>query len=194
MEFRDCFSEQERMRLILQAIASLQSEMKIVAIDGRCASGKTTLAKRLSQVTGAGVVCMDDFFLPPELRTKERLSEPGGNVHYERFEKEVLTYLNNPRAFRYRCFDCSRMEYGAEREVPAGNLRIVEGAYSCHPFLGEYMGLRVFFDVTPDEQLKRIEQRNGRKTLETFQNIWIPMEERYFQYFQIREHAGLVLQ
>ena len=35
---------------------------------------------------------MDDFFLPMELRTAERLEEPGGNVHYERFSAEVDVY------------------------------------------------------------------------------------------------------
>ncbi len=198
MEFRECFLEQGSSRFIrvspiLQAIARMPQERKIVALDGRAASGKTTLADQLAEVTGAGVVHMDDFFLPPGLRTEERLAEPGGNVHYERFMEEVLTPLKASQAFRYRCFDCGRMEFGGEREIPEGNLRIVEGAYSCHPLFGQYMGLRVFCDVEPREQLKRIERRNGAEMLESFRDRWIPMEEQYFQYFQIREHADLVV-
>lgn len=182
-----------RLFPVLQAIAKMPQERKIVALDGRAASGKTTLADQLAKVTGAGVVHMDDFFLPPGLRTEERLVEPGGNVHYERFMEEVLTPLKSPQAFRYRCFDCSRMEPGGEREVKEGNLRIVEGAYSCHPLLGQYMGLSMFCDVEPQEQLKRILQRNGAEMLKNFRDRWIPMEERYFQSFQIREHADLVV-
>lgn len=178
---------------VLQAIARMPQERKIVALDGRAASGKTTLADQLARVTGAGVVHMDDFFLPPELRTSDRLAEPGGNVHYERFLEEVLTPLKNPQAFRYRCFDCSRMEPGEDREIPEGSLRIVEGAYSCHPLFGNYMGLRVFCDVEPQEQLRRIERRNGAEMLEKFRSNWIPMEEQYFQHFQIREHADLIV-
>lgn len=178
---------------ILQAIVHMPQGSKIVALDGRCASGKTTLAEQLEKVTGAGVVHMDDFFLPPELRAEDRLAELGGNVHYERFMEEVLTPLKNPQAFRYRNFDCSRMEFGAECEVREGNLRIVEGAYSCHPVFGEYMGLRVFCDVEPKEQLERIEQRNGPEMLKSFRDRWIPMEEQYFQHFRIREQAELVL-
>ena len=37
----------------------------IVAIDGRCASGKTTVSKALSEALKATVVHMDDFFLRP---------------------------------------------------------------------------------------------------------------------------------
>lgn len=182
-----------RLFPLLQAIAHMPREERIVALDGRCASGKTTLAEQLAKVTGAGVVHMDDFFLPPSLRRPERLAEPGGNVHYERFAEEVLPLLKSPEAFRYRRFDCSRMKPGAEREVQEGNLRIVEGAYSSHPFFGEYMGLRVFCDVEPQEQLKRIEQRDGTEMLDNFRKKWIPMEEQYISHFQIRERADLVL-
>lgn len=182
-----------RLLPILQAIAQMPPGMKIVALDGRCASGKTTLAEQLERVTGAGVVHMDDFFLPPKLRTEARLAEPGGNVHYERFAEEVLKPLKNHQTFRYRRFDCSSMAYGGEREVPEGSLQIVEGAYSCHPVFGEYMGLRVFCDVEPREQLKRIGQRDGGEMLESFQSRWIPMEEQYFRHFQIREKAQLTI-
>lgn len=182
-----------RVLPILRAIACMPQEMKIVALDGRSASGKTTLAQQLSMVTGAGVVHMDDFFLPAKLRTEARMAEPGGNVHYERFAEEVLNTLQNPRAFRYRCFDCSRMTLGEERKVPEGSLRIVEGAYSCHPVFGEYMGLRVFCDVELQEQLRRIEWRDGVEMLRNFQNRWIPMEEQYIQHFKIREQVNLVI-
>ncbi len=178
---------------ILEAIERMPRGMRLIALDGRCASGKTTLAEQLAEIAGAGVVHMDDFFLPPELRTPERLSEPGGNVHYERFREEVLPYLEKPAAFRYRRFDCSRMAPGREREVREGELRIVEGAYSCHPVFGQYMGLRVFCDVEPGEQLRRIGQRGGPEALKNFQERWIPMEERYIRHFKIRELADLVL-
>lgn len=182
-----------RVLPILCAIAHMPQEMKIVALDGRCASGKTTLAQQISKVTGAGVVHMDDFFLPAKLRTEARLAEPGGNVHYERFSEEVLNTLKDPRVFRYRCFDCSRMNLGEVREIPEGSLRIVEGAYSCHPVFGEYMGLKVFCNVEAQEQLRRIERRDGVEMLKNFQSRWIPMEEQYIQHFQINEQADLVL-
>ena len=65
----------------------------VIAMDGRAAAGKTTLAEELAVTLGGAVVHMDDFFLPGELRTPERLAAPGGNVHAERFVEEVLPYL-----------------------------------------------------------------------------------------------------
>ena len=60
----------------------------VIAIDGRAASGKSTLAEQLSTLLEADVIHMDDFFLQPYQRTPERLAEIGGNVDYERFAKE----------------------------------------------------------------------------------------------------------
>jgi len=136
---------------------------------------------------------MDDFFLPPELRTPVRLAEPGGNVHYERFIQQVLPYLRKPEGFSYRCFDCSQMAYGQYRDIPVSNWRIIEGSYSCHPAFGEYMDLRVFCDVTPDEQLRRIVARNGHQMAAVFSAKWIPMEEQYFAAERIREKAAVIL-
>lgn len=165
----------------------------VVAIDGRCASGKTTLAEQLAVVTGSGVVHMDDFFLPPELRTEERLKEPGGNVHYERFQQEVLPALSRGEDFSYRCFDCGTMSFGRERQVSGTGIVVVEGAYSCHPKLGEYMKVRVFSDVEGQEQQRRIAARDGEEALAAFRQRWIPMEENYFRAYKIRERAEVVL-
>lgn len=185
---------QDKIDRILRALENVRGEVKVIAIDGRCASGKTTLAEQLSLATGAGVIHMDDFFLPTELRTMERMKEPGGNVHYERFEEEVLPLLKSTGEFGYRCFDCSRMELGKMRRVSAGKLRIVEGAYSCHPKLGNYMSLRVFSDVSAAEQRIRVKRRNGEEALPAFLERWIPMEERYFATYKIREKADMVLE
>lgn len=136
---------------------------------------------------------MDDFFLPLELRTEVRLKEPGGNVHYERFQKEVLPALHRGGDFSYRRFDCSRMELGEERKVSGNGILVVEGAYSCHPKLEKYMTLRVFSDVESKEQLRRIGIRDGEQALEAFKQRWIPMEENYFAAYGIRERADIVL-
>ncbi|MEG0895400.1 MAG: uridine kinase, partial [Oscillospiraceae bacterium] len=49
----------------------------IVGIDGRCAAGKTTISEKIVKELGGSIIHTDDFFLPMELRTKERLAEIG---------------------------------------------------------------------------------------------------------------------
>ncbi len=167
--------------------------LRVIAIDGRAASGKTTKAALLSAVLDAPVIHMDDFFLPPALRTEARLAQPGGNVHYERFLEEVLPGLTSGEGFNYRVFDCSRMDFHGLREIPAAPIRIVEGSYALHPELGRYADLRVFSHVDEDEQMARILRRNGEDMAEMFRTRWIPMEERYFNHFAVREGADLRL-
>lgn len=48
----------------------------LVAIDGRCASGKTTLAGKLRSALKCNVVHMDDFYLPFAKRTEDRMAQP----------------------------------------------------------------------------------------------------------------------
>lgn len=183
-----------RLARMLPILCRLTGQQRaVIAVDGRCASGKTTLSADLAETIGAGVVHMDDFFLPAALRTPERLQEPGGNVHYERFRTDVMPYLQNAEAFSYPRFDCSIMAISGRREVAASPFRIVEGAYSCHPELKDYMTLRVFSDVAPKEQQRRILSRDGTDAWEQFRTRWIPMEERYFKAFAIREKADIVL-
>ncbi len=165
----------------------------VIAIDGRAASGKTTLAADLQEILGSPIVHMDDFFLPPEKRTPERLAEPGGNVDYERFAAEVLPGLQTGAEFSCGVFDCDVMEVTGQAAVPASNRRIVEGSYSHHPTFGDYADLRVFLTVTPEEQMARILTRNGAEMAEMFADRWIPMEERYFEAFGIRQKADVVI-
>lgn len=163
----------------------------IVAIDGRAASGKTTLADCLQTVLDADVIHMDDFFLPPILRTEERLNEAGGNIHYERFSDEVLTCIFEKKPFSYRVFDCSIMDFGGMCEIGDKQFRIVEGSYSHHPKFSKYANITVFCDVTPEEQIERIRKRNGEKMLQMFRSRWIPMEEKYFEHYSIKDNADL---
>ena len=165
----------------------------ILALDGMAAAGKTTAAETLARRWAAPVVHMDDFFLPPALRTPERLAEPGGNVHYERFAAEVLPYLKAGEPFAYRVFDCSRMTYGERAEIAAAPVVIVEGAYALHPRFGSYADVTVFFSVDPAEQRRRVLARNGAEGWEAFRTRWIPLENAYHAACRTRERADIVI-
>ena len=179
---------------ILKKLADMPTAQEtaiVIAIDGRAASGKTTLAGQLADILGAGTVHMDDFFLPPELRTPARLAEAGGNVHYERFAEQVLPHLRHNGSFTYPAFNCSKMCLDGETAVSAGPYRVVEGSYSHHPELDNYMDLRVFCHVSPQEQMRRILIRNGEQMAKMFAERWIPMEEHYFDTYAVRAHADI---
>lgn len=180
-----------RLLPILERAAKAKSG--VIILEGRAASGKSTMANQLSAILEAPIIRMDDFFLPPVLRTPERFAQPGGNVHYERFTEEVLPYLRSSSPFSYRRFDCGSMDYQGEFAVPAASWRIVEGSYSLHPDFGQYGTITVFSHVSPEEQMARILNRNGAELAKIFKERWIPLEETYFETFHIKESADLVL-
>ena len=179
---------------LAEELRTLPAEVRIIAIDGRCAAGKTTLAARLVKELGGDVIHMDDFFLPPALRTPERRNEPGGNVHYERFLTEVIPKLASGEAFSYQRFDCSVMALGDWIPVKNNGFVFVEGAYSCHPVFGDYMDRRVFLDIDSKTQTERIRKRNGEDRLQDFQQLWIPLEEAYFQAFSVEENTDYIIE
>jgi len=166
----------------------------MVAIDGRAAAGKTTLADMLWKHYDCNIFHMDDFFLPPSKRTAERLREAGGNVDYERFYSEVIVPSTEGRAFSYGVFDCSVMEIGEWRNVVPKKLNIMEGSYSGHPYFGDVYDLRVFVDIPADEQMKRIIHRNGEEKAQKFRDIWIPMENKYFRECRIKERSHIIIE
>ena len=163
----------------------------LIAIDGRCASGKSTLAAALQKVCGGNLFHMDDFFLTPQLRTEERLSEPGGNVDYERFLEEVLIPIGRREAFVYRPYDCQEQEMSDAIRVEPLAVNIVEGAYACHPSLFERYDLRIFVTIDEAEQSRRIRERNGEIQAAQFKTQWIPLEEGYFSAYGIKERCEL---
>ena len=163
----------------------------IVAIDGRCGSGKTTLASYLQKQRDCTVIHMDHFFLRPEQRTAGRLQTPGGNVDYERFIEEVMVPLKQGVSFRYCPYDCSRQVLAEPIEIEPKDIVIVEGSYSCHPALWDDYDLRVFLTVDSKRQLERIRRRNGDMAVATFQDKWIPLEEKYFAAYRTEERCDL---
>lgn len=166
----------------------------IVAVDGRCGSGKTMLAELLQKEYDCTLIHMDDFFLRPEQRTPERLAVPGENIDHERFLTEVLYPLRNGESFSYRPYRCSAGKLGEPIYVTPKKLCIVEGSYSCHPCLRDYYQLKAFVTVNKEEQLQRIKARSGAELAKRFKSVWIPLEEAYFLMCGVEESCDLVLE
>jgi len=160
----------------------------IVAIDGRCAAGKTTLANALAQRLGANLFHADHFFLQPEQRTPQRLAQPGGNLDVERLEQEVLIPLAEGRPVCYRPYDCGTQSLGTPLTVEPKPISIVEGSYSLHPRLEGYYDLKLLLEISPAEQKQRLLARDPQK-YEQFLTRWIPLEEAYFEQTNITQRC-----
>lgn len=164
----------------------------LLALDGRCASGKTTMAERLQRVLPCNVIHMDDFYLPFSQRAAERMAEPGGHIWVERLRTEVLEPLRAGREISYLPYDCHADRFLPQQKADPALPTLVEGSYSCHPALRALYDCRVFLDITPEYQRERLLRRNP-ESFEVFQTMWIPREEYYFKHCEIRSHCDFVL-
>ena len=165
-----------------------------LAIEGGSASGKTTLSAMLAEIYDCSVFHMDDFFLRPEQRTKERYAEIGGNVDRERFLSEVLKPLSKGETIAYRRFDCKSLQLEPARNMIPKRLSVIEGAYSMHTELSDHYDLSVFLDISPELQKKRISKRNTPDMAERFFNEWIPYEHKYFDGMRVKERCDMVFE
>lgn len=169
-----------------------RNESVYIAIDGCSASGKSTLAELISGIYDCNVFHTDDFFLPLELRTKARLEESGGNIDYDRFYNEIITGIKSKKAFIYQIYDCSKLILTDYIKVEPKKINLIEGSYSMHPKFNELYNLKIFLYINKEEQSKRILLRNGEEMHKRFIDEWIPMEERYFKKFNIKENSDLI--
>ncbi len=164
---------------------------KIVCLEGRCASGKTTLAKLLE--SDYTIVDIDDFFLPLDLRSDERLNEVGGNIHYELVSKtlELLSRAldQNQETFTYPAYNCQTHSY-YDKTIVLKDQVILVGVYSSHPYFRKYLSSIIYLYVDKQVQLARI---NERKLKEMFINKWIPLEENYFNSIDILSITDLIV-
>ncbi|MBQ7033635.1 MAG: phosphoribulokinase [Clostridia bacterium] len=182
----------EELYAKIERLLRESEEPVCISIEGGAGSGKTTLAAALQKKFGGNVYHMDDFFLPPQLRTPERLAEPGGNVDYDRFYGEVVEGIFSDEPFTYGVMDCKEGRITRWQDVHPADLHIVEGVYSAHPYYEEIYDLRVFIEVDKETQRARILARSPEKA-DRFFDEWIPMEDRYFEAFSVKEKSDIIL-
>lgn len=174
---------------VLQAIDEAQAiHPKLrVAIDGPCASGKSTLGAALAQIYRCPLIHMDDFFLRPEQRSAQRLDQPGGNIDYERFYEQVLAPLQADRPARYCPWQCHNGSFGPQITVEPGPLTLVEGCYCLRPDLRDGFQLRIWVTAAWPSRRQRLLGRGGEECLARFEQLWIPLEDRYFDHFSVTD-------
>lgn len=177
---------------IEHTIKQSEKEPILVAIDGMCASGKTTLGYFLKSLFECNLFHMDDFFLQDYQRTKERLTQVGGNVDYERFQKEVLVPMKEKSTVIYRPYSCKFRRFGKGQEITYKRLNIVEGSYSQHPYFKDPYDIKVFSTVSKEKQIDIIKKRNGEVLVKRFAEEWIPKEEDYFAVYGIKQGCILL--
>lgn len=172
--------------------ASLERPV-LVALDGRCGSGKTTLAAILAERFPESVTLhTDDYYLPPEQRAPGWEHTPCANMDLTRLRAEALEPLRACCVGQYRAYCCGVGAYKAGGPLVPKPLVLVEGSYSLHPSLADLYDLKIFVTCPPEEQARRLLGREGTHYA-AFTSRWIPLEEAYFEQYHVEQGADVVL-
>ena len=165
----------------------------LIALDGRCGSGKTTLAAQLAErFPGSRTIHTDDYYLPPAQRVPGGETLPCANMDLKRLRAEVLNPARAGQPFSYLAYSCREGAYLPPVSCQPARLVIVEGSYSHHPALADCYDLRVFVTCSKAEQTRRLQTREGAR-YPAFAQRWIPLEEGYFAKYSIEKSADLIL-
>ncbi len=171
------YTVEDALTLILDALKERPTP-RLIAIDGRAAAGKTTLAEALARVLSCPIAHTDDYLLPFDKRSQEQMEKIGGHFDAARFDDEILRPFSEKTPLHYRPFSCQTGKISEGALLPVTDTLIVEGAYCQHPALFADYTLTVFCTIDKDEQARRILFRNPEKA-DAFFDTWIPKEEAY---------------
>ena len=104
--------------LLSAALAQKPTRPLVLALDGRCGSGKTTLANGLAaQLPGCTLLRTDDFYLPPAQRIPDWAHTPCANMDLTRLRDEALRLAYAGQTVAYRAYSCREADFSA-RWVP----------------------------------------------------------------------------
>lgn len=154
----------------------------ILAIDGRCGSGKTELGAFLQKNLPCNLIHMDDFYLPLALRDDHWQQIPGKNMDFDRLIRQVLEPARRGERITYAPYDCGKKAYGQEISLMPQPVTLLEGSYSQFPLLRPYYNKMYFLTCSPEVQKRRLQFREGDKYA-MFERLWIPLEEKYLTQY-----------
>jgi uridine kinase len=158
---------------------------RIVAVDGRAGSGKSSLARRLAERTGATVVHSDDFAAWDDLAG-----------WWPRFDADVLMPLLDGRDAHFQVRDWEGDEFGRSlgpwKTAPWTPVVVIEGVTVARREATGRLAYRVWVEAALEVRLRRGLGRDGQSHRELWLD-WQRQEDEFFVVDQPARRADLVV-
>ncbi len=183
-----------------------------VAIDGRPAAGKSTLADELAVVLrarGRSVIraTIEGFLLPRAKRYRRGADSPEGCYHdsfdFDALHRVLLAPLgpDGDRRFQYAVYD---RDTDAALSPPVTTatpdaLLLFDGVFLLRPELIDRWDLRIFVDTTFETTLDRARVRDRAslgsavRVEQRFRNRYLPSQQHYFDTVRPTDHADVIV-
>lgn len=142
--------------------------VRVVAVDGGAAAGKSSLADALARRLDSAVVLSTDALLD---------GWAGQFDFWPRLRAGVLTPLAAGRPAGYRRYDWHAMRFAETVPVPVPRVLLVEGVSAIGACAGR-LSVGIFLDVPREVRERRWVRRDG--PLQQPWRNWLDAEDRYF--------------
>ncbi len=172
----------DRVVELLATRAAACGATKVVAVDGRSGSGKSSFADALAARTGGTVLRTDD--LVPGWRGLERMPTA--------LATDLLAPLAVGEPGRPRRWDWVADRWAERLHVPPPPLLVLDGCGSGSRRVRPYLSLLVWVEAPDDERRRRALARDGT-TFEPWWDVWAEQERRLFTAEGTRAAADLVV-
>lgn len=169
-----------RLRVRLSGLEPSCGAVRVIAVDGPSAAGKSTFAGGLAGVLGgAPVVGADDFPVPWD-------GDP--LAWWPPLAAQVLEPLRAGRTGRFRRYDWRRARYAEEVAVPPGPFLVIEGVGAA--CLGAPVAFAVWVEAEYAVRRGRAARRGDDLAV---WDRWSAIEARHFAADKARDRADLVV-
>ena len=168
----------------------------IILIDGRAASGKSSLAADLKNALfkeleqAPRLIHMDDLYPGWE----------GLQLGAFYLNQQILQPLSNGKSAHWQLWDWQKAERGRAdepgngwREFAGGTPLIVEGCGALSRVSSELAHLRVWIEAPKELRHARWIERDGEK-FNDYWHIWAAQEDEFYQQEKSKQLADLVIE
>lgn len=179
------FMDPEPLADLLAARAQGLDRPFTVALDGRSAVGKTTLAAQLAEMLEATVIEGDDFYAGGIEVRSERPAELVAACIDWKHQRLALEALRAGRDASWHAFDWDAFDGRASAALTVKSPRpivILEGVYSARPELSDLIDLAVMLRLDEAIRESRLIAREGHIT--PWERQWHAAEDYYFEFIR----------
>ena len=167
----------------------------IIGIDGKGASGKSTLAEKLRKaLPGAVLVCMDYFCYPPSGKKDEWWGPgvEGYGFDWKRLRDQVIVPFSQGRTdIQYDGLNWDTFKLD-KFSLPRAHALIVEGMTALRRELREFYGFTIWVDSDDKGRLERVRNRDGKDMLVHWEREFIPLADAYAEDHDPQEIARVL--
>lgn len=164
--------------------------VRIIGVDGPAGAGKSTLAARIAEASGAPRIEIDDFL---------SWDDPTGEGWWDRFEEQVLGPLSRGEDARFQQRDWANDwrgdSLGGWKTVPWQPVVVIEGVTCTRRATVGRLAYAIWVEAPDDVRLRRgLARGHGTSyDVEALWRTWMVQERAFFDRDATRDRADLVV-